>query len=85
MDGGVLAADDQAQEIDDGGEEQFSGVLALGLLAEQGVESLTGKSPFDEGTRQDGQQAAVDERRHSFLSIEGLAFRRQRPARDPEG
>ena len=33
-DGRILVADDQAHQIDDGREEQFAGVLALGLLSE---------------------------------------------------
>src|SRR5262249_10528705 len=61
IDRGSDAADDQAHEVDDTGEEQSPGILLFGEVFEQLVDDRGGQSVLQDGLDHDGDRGILDE------------------------
>jgi hypothetical protein len=61
LDVGSGAADDEADEVDGGGEQKGAGVAEAGVPVKEGVEVGVGKGVLDGGSGHDGERTASDE------------------------
>lgn len=62
VDGGLPAEDDVTEEIDEGGEEEVTRVLALGGVGEESVDALGIEDAFQDTAGQDTHRTFRDER-----------------------